>query len=74
MNDEPTSLDSLGPWEGERLSKVLGTLSRGKGLLDSGAQLTGPASQKVDWVQEFPKRLRLDASYAKALRDSLQGA
>ncbi|MHB1355675.1 MAG: sugar phosphate isomerase/epimerase family protein [Anaerolineae bacterium] len=70
----PAFLDSLGPWEGERLSKVLGTLSKGKGLLDSGAQLTSPASQKVDWVQEFPKRLRLDASYAKALRDRLQGA
>ena len=68
----PAFLESLGPWEGERLAKVLGHLSRGKGLLDSGAQLTGPAAQQVDWLQAFPKRLRLDALYAKGLRDALQ--
>ncbi|MHB9034020.1 MAG: sugar phosphate isomerase/epimerase family protein [Anaerolineae bacterium] len=70
----PAFLESLGPWEGERLSKVLSHLSQGKGLLDSGAQLTAPAAKQVNWVEEFPKRLRLDAQYARALRDKLQGA
>jgi len=69
----PEFLESLGPWESDRLAKVLGHLSRGQGLMDSGAQLTGAAAKEVDWTEAFPGRLAKDAAYARELRDKLQG-
>lgn len=63
-------LDSLGEWDGERLGKILDHLWQGQTLVSAGMHLTEAESKEVDWVKAFPERQRLNALYAKALRDA----
>lgn len=66
----PAFLDSLGPWDGERLGKIMGHLWQGQASLAAGMHVTEAESKEIDWVKAFPERQRLNAGYAKSLRDA----
>lgn len=67
----PGFLGSLGEWDGERLGKIFRHLWRGQALIQAGMHLTEAEAKEMDWAQAFPERQRINASYAKQLRDKV---
>jgi len=67
----PAFLDSLGEWDGERLSQILRHLWQGEELIRAGMYLTEAEAKEMDWAKAFPERQRINAAYAKQLRDRI---
>jgi hypothetical protein len=65
----PAFLGSLGEWDGDRLDRILRHLRQGEVLIQAGMHLTEAESKQMDWVKAFPERQRINAAYAKQLRD-----
>jgi sugar phosphate isomerase/epimerase len=64
-------LASFPAWNGERVAVLLRHLWEGQSLLRSGLHPTADESKQIDWEKVFPERERLNAAYAKQLRDEI---
>jgi sugar phosphate isomerase/epimerase len=58
-------------WDGERVAGLLHHLWEGQSLLRAGLHLTAEEAKQIDWEKVFPERERMNAAYAKQLRDEV---
>jgi hypothetical protein len=58
-------------WNGEQVAMLLRHLWDGQSLLRSGLHLTAEEAKQIDWAKVFPERERMNAAYAKQLRDEV---